>query len=59
MEGFGFEPITTVHGIMQLYISQKYTKKYMKGFGLVSLDRGSGSCFKDQVEWCLGRPTEL
>ena len=20
---------------------------------------GSGSCFKDQVEWCLGSPTEL
>ena len=34
MEGMGFEPLIAVHGIMQLYISQKYTKKYMKGFGL-------------------------
>jgi hypothetical protein len=57
----GFEPITAVHGIMQLlYFTEIHkTKKYMKGFGLVSLDRGSGSCFKDQVEWCLGGPTEL
>jgi len=23
----GFEPLTAVHGIMQLYILQKYTKK--------------------------------
>ncbi len=59
MEGWDLNLFTAVHGIIQLYISQKYTKKYMKGFGLVSLDRGSGSCFKDQVELCLGGPTEL
>jgi hypothetical protein len=35
-------------------------KKYVAGFGLGNrLAEGSGSCFKDQVEWCLGSPTEF
>jgi hypothetical protein len=35
-------------------------KKYLPGFGLGNrLAEGLGSCFKDQVEWCLRRPAEL
>jgi hypothetical protein len=39
--------------------TSKKQKKCVASFGLIRLAEWSWSCFKDQVEWRLGCPSEL